>query len=384
MRIAFYAPLKQPTAPRPSGDRRMARLLMAALKTAGHEVTLASIFRSRDGSGDAARQIRLRNLGQRLAARLIRRYRSQPAAARPALWFTYHCYYKAPDWIGPEVSRALDIPYIIAEASHAPKRSGGNWATGHDGAAHAIAAADIIIGLNAADTPCVTPLLRDTARLIEMKPFLDTVPYGAMESQNNRARSNLLAETGFHPDIPVLMTVAMMRDGDKLASYRVLADALAQIDAPRWQLAIIGDGAKRAEIEEMFSRLTNGTVRFLGLREAAALPDLLSAADLFLWPAINEAYGMAILEAQAAGLPVIAGRSGGVAGIVGHGDTGLLSTEGDTREFADNISRLLASPDERRTLSKAAAMRVARDHSLKGAAIQMNDILSLARKRAAA
>ena len=45
----------------------------------------------------------------------------------------------------------------------------------------------------------------------------------------------------------------------------------------------------------------------------AALPALYAGADLYLWPAINEAYGMAFLEAQAAGLPVVAGRTGGVA-----------------------------------------------------------------------
>ncbi|WP_035670480.1 hypothetical protein [Azospirillum brasilense] len=48
MRIAFYAPLKSPTHPVPSGDRRMARLLMAALERAGHAVTLASTLRSWD------------------------------------------------------------------------------------------------------------------------------------------------------------------------------------------------------------------------------------------------------------------------------------------------------------------------------------------------
>ena len=46
MRIAFYAPLKAPTHPVPSGDRRMARLLMAALEAGGHHVTLASTLRS--------------------------------------------------------------------------------------------------------------------------------------------------------------------------------------------------------------------------------------------------------------------------------------------------------------------------------------------------
>ena len=59
-----------------------------------------------------------------------------------------------------------------------------------------------------------------------------------------------------------------------------------------------------------------------------------AAADLYLWPAINEAYGMAFLEAQAAGLPVIAGRTGGVPAVVAADETGLLTPVGDAHAFA--------------------------------------------------
>ena len=95
--------MKPPDHPVPSGDRRMARAFMALLADLGHEVELASRFRSYDGAGDPARQARLEWLGGRLAARLLRRYRQRP----PDLWFTYHLYHKAPDWLGPVVSRAL-------------------------------------------------------------------------------------------------------------------------------------------------------------------------------------------------------------------------------------------------------------------------------------
>src|SRR5437868_734111 len=121
MRIAFYAPLKPPHHPVPSGDRTMARLLIAALEQAGHTVEVAALLRSRDGCGDPARQARLRRLGARLAARYVRR-RGGDAAPRPELWFTYHLYYKAPDWLGPAVADALAIPYVVAEASLAAKR----------------------------------------------------------------------------------------------------------------------------------------------------------------------------------------------------------------------------------------------------------------------
>ena len=104
-RIAFYAPLKAPTHPTPSGDRRMARLLIQALEAAGAEVALASDFRSYDGQGDAARQKALRAKGTAVADRLVGQYRALGDGERPTAWFTYHLYHKAPDWIGPKSRR---------------------------------------------------------------------------------------------------------------------------------------------------------------------------------------------------------------------------------------------------------------------------------------
>src|SRR5690242_7549657 len=103
MRIAFYAPMKPPTHPVPSGDRRMARAFMALLADLGHEVELASRFRSYDGLGDPRRQEKIGRLGRRLAERYLHRSRRR----KPDLWFTYHLYHKAPDWLGPAVATAL-------------------------------------------------------------------------------------------------------------------------------------------------------------------------------------------------------------------------------------------------------------------------------------
>src|SRR5438309_8533629 len=104
MRIAFYAPLKSPTHGTPSGDRRVAGLLLDALAHAGHRVQVASTFRSYDGEGDEPRQRALRAQGEAFASQLADEWKAAPADGRPELWFTYHLYYKAPDWLGPGVS----------------------------------------------------------------------------------------------------------------------------------------------------------------------------------------------------------------------------------------------------------------------------------------
>src|SRR6185503_3774124 len=109
---------------------------------------------------DAGRQIRLKGLGAALAARYASQALCRPTAAQPQLWFTYHLYHKAPDWIGPRVADAVGIPYVVAEASFAPKRqANGPWRTGHAAVESALRRADAVIALNSADVACVAPLV---------------------------------------------------------------------------------------------------------------------------------------------------------------------------------------------------------------------------------
>ena len=375
MRIAFYAPLKPPSHPTPSGDRRVARLLIAALRRAGHAVEVASALRSRDGTGDAARQRRLRARGERTAARLIQSYARRPAGERPDVWLTYHLYYKAPDWLGPAVTEALGLPYAIAEASHAPKRAAGQWAAGHAATEAALGRADLVIGLNPADADCVRPLLKPGAAVLEIKPFLDAAPFARAGAAGTACRAELAARHGLAADQPWLLAVAMMRPGDKAASYGVLAAALARLGDRPWRLLVVGDGPARAPIEAALKAVASGRIAFAGAVAPSALPAYYGAADIVVWPAINEAFGMAMLEAQAAGRPVVAGTGGGVAAIVADGETGALVEPGDADAFATAVARLLDDPAARQRMGAAALEAIAREHGLDGAAAQIDAAL---------
>jgi len=368
MRIGFYAPLKPPDHPVPSGDRRVARLFLDALALAGHQPFVASRLRSFDPKGDPSRQARLARVARRAADRLVAEWRRAPYAA-PELWFTYHLYYKAPDWLGPAVSAALGIPYVVAEASHAPKRAAGGWDTGHRAVEHALRRADAVLGLNPADRGCVLPLLRDPARWIALPPFIDARPYAAPRVA--------------HRSPPRLIAVAMMRPGDKLASYRLLGAALATLLDLDWTLDVVGDGPARAEVVAALAPLGSRVV-YRGVLDEAAIAAALGEADLCVWPAINEAFGMALLEAQASGLPVVAGASGGVVGIVADSDTGLLVAPGDATAFSAAARRLIVEPGARVAMSRAARAQVAREHDLRAAAARLADIIDrLGRRRAA-
>ncbi|MFQ6016974.1 MAG: glycosyltransferase family 4 protein [Kiloniellaceae bacterium] len=371
MRIAFYAPLKPPDHPIPSGDRQMARLLIRALQLAGHEVDLASRLCSRDGTGDPARQARLERLATALAERLLRRYRAGPPEARPAAWLTYHLYYKAPDWIGPRVAAALAIPYLLAEASVAGKRAAGPWALGHRATVSALERAAAVVALNPTDTEC----LPDPARVELLKPFLDPAPFRAAAAGRERERATLAGARGLDPARPWLLAVAMMRPGDKLASYRLLAEALSGLPDLDWRLIIAGDGPARAEVEAAFAWAPAGRICFVGALEPGDLPGLYAACDILVWPAVGEAYGMALLEAQATGLPVLAGRSAGVAAIVRDGETGLLTAPGDRAAFAVAARGLLTAPEGRRRMAAAASAKVLAEHGLERAAGRLDAIL---------
>ena len=369
MRVAFYAPMKPAASPVPSGDRRMARNLVRALEIAGHDVQVPSGFVSRDGAGDRRRQERLADLGAALSDRLIRRW--DRGGGAPQAWLTYHVYHKSPDWLGPRVRSRLGIPYVIAEASHAPKQAGGRWAVGYRGAETAIRAADAVIGLSSDDAACVLPLLARPERYHRLRPFTDVRPFSAAAA-TGRGRSR---EAGAGA-APVLLAVAMMRRGDKLASYRLLAEAMQSLLDLPWTLLIVGDGPARREVETAFRPLPPDRLRWAGAVPEGDLPDICAGADLMIWPAVNEAYGMALLEAQSAGLPVIAGCSGGVADIVRDGRTGLLTAPGDAAALAGAARALLLDAELRRRMSGAALGTTRAEHDLGAAARMIDSVLA--------
>jgi len=349
----------------------MARLLMAALRRAGHRVELASRLRSFAGDG-AGHEAIARRAG-RAAGRLIARYGARPLPERPAAWFTYHLHYKAPDWIGPPVADALAIPYLAAEASHAPKRAAGQWAFGHAAAAAAIRRADALIVLNPADRACLEPLARDARTLIDMKPFVDAAQYAA-PADRSALRFGMARRYGLDERRVWLLAVAMMRPGDKLLSYRLLAAALGRLPALSWQLLAVGAGAAEDEVRDAFARLRPNVV-FTGALPLEELGALYAAADLFVWPAIGEAYGMALLEAQASGLPAVAGASGGVGQVLASEVSGLLAPAGNAAAFAAAVRRLIEAPDERQRMAAAARARVAAEHDIAGAARTLDEVL---------
>jgi len=376
MQIAFYAPLK------PSGDatstdnRNAARFLMDALARAGHAVELVSTFRSYEDEGDLDRQAALRDAGVALAQRLVAQWRSGKRAARPEMWFTHHVYYKAPDWLGPLVSAELGLPYVIAEASHAPKRAGGRWSIGHDAAADAIRHADLVLCPTRHDVICVEPLVFNRARVVRLPPFLDPAPFRDAAAMREAHRKALAATHRLDPGVPWIMVASMMRPGDKVASYQALAAALASLSDLPWRLVVAGDGPARTEIETAIDAALPGRACFLGKLAPADLAPVYAASDLYVWPAINETYGRAMLEAQAAGTAVVSCALRGVPDSVAEGKTGVRAPPGNAEALAQVVRTLLLEPSRRAAMGRAAMAFIGEERSVDAAAIRLGRALA--------
>lgn len=356
MKIAFYSPLKSPHHPVPSGDRLMARLLVAALERAGATVDIVSELRSFTKEPSEEKLASLRAEAALEIERVGRVWRQQ---GLPDLWFSYHPYYKAPDLLGSTLAREFSIPHVTAEASLSARRDGSGWGGMQAPVTEAVTAAAVNICMTARDRIGLNEIVPQ-ARTAMLPPFLDASAFLSLEPV---------------PDPSRLVTVAMMRPGDKMDSYRMLAAALAMLGDLDWRLEIVGDGPCRLEVEALFASFAPGRVVWRREQNQSGIAAILSRACIYVWPGCGEAYGLAYLEAQAAGLPVVAQAIAGVPEVVVHGRTGFLTAPGDVAAYARAIRTLLTERERRAALAANARQFVEQERSLDMAAARLAAIL---------
>jgi len=336
--VAFYAPMKAPGHPVPSGDRTMARALIAALEYGQTKVEVVSELRAYDGKGSASAQDTI----MAAAAGEVARLTACPDAQAWTAFLTYHNYYKAPDLIGPEVSKALGIPYLQVESTRAHKRLSGPWARFAAAAEEASDAAHAILYVTARDAETLEQHATAGQSLIHLPPFLP--------------RTSLPAQTTLSGP---MLSVGMMRPGDKVASYALIAATLRHLPGS-WRLDIAGDGTARSEVGALMAPFGD-RVRFLGALDQTALADMYGQARLLLWPGVNEAFGLAYLEAQAAGVPVVAQDRPGVREVMAAPQP---PEDGGAAALTDRVTTLLQDDAAAQAASDTARAHVRQNHLL--------------------
>lgn len=340
----------------------MARQLMTALARLGHVVEPIRDARAFLGTPALDSLRALEGKAARQAQALVAGWRAAETA--PDLWFTYHSYYKAPDLLGPTVAAMLAIPYVVAEASDSKRRAEGEWAAHVALARTSIAAADLHLCFTDRDREGIAPLCRGDVRLLALPPFITT--------------QGLSPQRRDHAGPTSLITVAMMRDGVKHESYLALARTLARLSDRPWRLSVIGDGPRRSDVERAFAAFGESRIIWRGALEHQDVAAELARHDIFVWPGLGEAYGLVYLEAQAAGLPVVAFDSAGVPWTVQRDETAFLAPEGDEAQLASALARLIDSPALRRSMGEAAALFISRQRSPDSACAVLSQGLDLA------
>lgn len=168
----------------------------------------------------------------------------------------------------------------------------------------------------------------------------------------DRSRTEIRSSLGVEPEARVVLVPAVLREGK---GHENLLQALPEVkeQVPDVRVLFAGDG----ECEEVLRRQARAlsvddVVRFLGFR--SDMPELLAAADLVTLPSLEEALPTVLLEAAAAGRPVLATRVGGVTEIVEPGRTGMLVPPHAPSRLRRELVRILRNPERARRLGRQA------------------------------
>lgn len=160
------------------------------------------------------------------------------------------------------------------------------------------------------------------------------------------ARGGWRQSNGFSPDDILIASVARL---DPQKNPLLLIDSLPP--DPRCHLLLAGDGSLRNSLKQRAS----SRIHVLGVR--SDIPDLLAACDLFALASDYEGLPVAIIEAMAAGRPVVATAVGGIPELVEHNVTGILVPPRDGQALNEALAALVGDPERRRVLGERARER---------------------------
>jgi glycosyltransferase involved in cell wall biosynthesis len=191
-----------------------------------------------------------------------------------------------------------------------------------------------------------------------MDPAAITIIYNGIDGDEFTRefdRAEIIEELDISPDAKIIGIVARL---DSIKNHRCLIKAMKKVAArfPDALLLVIGDGPLRTELEELvsFVRLNNN-IKFLGTRND--IPRLLSVLDIFVLCSLSEGLPLTILEAMAAGKPIVATDVGGIPEIIKDGIDGIIIPSDDSDRLAEAISELLRDKRKRHEMGAKARMK---------------------------
>lgn len=246
---------------------------------------------------------------------------------RPRLVVGFHSTGKPDDWLQHTLARASAIPVADRYVALAPSH----------------------------ERHLVDDLKLDPGRITVIESGVDLERFRPAADRVSAKRA-----AGFGADEPLVGIVAALRPEKNHAMFLRMAARVAS-EAPAARFLVVGEGPERSRLVELARDLRlEGHVQFLGARHD--IPDLLRALDVAVLCSLPvvETLPVTLLEAFAAGVPVVSTRVGSVADIVEEPETGLLVPPGDEAALAQSVGRLLADPALRGRMGRAARARAER------------------------
>ena len=149
-----------------------------------------------------------------------------------------------------------------------------------------------------------------------------------------------------HPNDVILLYVGRISTEKQLHHLRPVLEQV-----PGTRLALVGDGPARPDLEATFAGLP---VRFMGYLQGEVLSQAYASADVFVFPSALESFGLVVVEAMAAGLPVVASQVGGVMDVIDEGRTGYTFKPGNVDGLVEGVRRLAADRAKIKTMGQAA------------------------------
>jgi len=149
-----------------------------------------------------------------------------------------------------------------------------------------------------------------------------------------------------HPEDTLLLYVGRVSAEKQVDQIRAVLEQV-----PGTRLAVVGDGPARQAFEQHFEGLP---ARFVGYLKGQALSEAYASADIFVFPSALETFGLVVVEAMAAGLPVVASRVGGVRDVVQEGITGYTFDSGDVAAMVEGVRQIATSRARIQQMGRAA------------------------------
>lgn len=226
----------------------------------------------------------------------------------------------------------------------------------------ALSRASTVIAVSHAVAESVAGLVSD-ASCVVIPNGIELNRFEVSDKERLQRRTSVRVTLGVVEETPVILCVSRLSP-EKDISNLIEAACLAFPAFPTARLFIVGEGRLRKTLEMQITLLgLEGRVILQGERSRETIPDLLFAADIFALSSREEGLSLAVLEAEAAGLPVVATNIGGLPEAVAANESGLLVSPRDPALLAKALSTLIADPAQRAMMGNAGRKHVAQHFS---------------------